>query len=79
MVHNHTLLKYCPATGIPRPYPSHAGQWRQYKAKVAWLFNPFTGEPRTALEVGMDPYGIELVSHDVLLDYLDVENNTIQA
>lgn len=47
-----------PATGKARPYPSHADQWRRHHGlDCAWLFNPWTGERRNALDVGSDVTG----------------------
>ena len=54
---SNDLMKYDPATGIERPYPSHAEQYRIYHGSVAWLFNPFTGKRRDARDVGSDCYG----------------------
>ena len=51
------LMAFDPATGEPKPYPSHAGQWRDYHSTVAWLFNPWTGTRRLAADVGTDPLG----------------------
>ena len=54
----HTLMKFDPATGEKKPYPSHADQWRGYHgALTAWLFNPWTGIRRSAEEVGSDIVG----------------------
>jgi len=50
-------MKFDPATGEPRPYPSHAEQWRQWHGNCAWLFNPWTGGTRTAWDVGSDTFG----------------------
>ena len=47
-----------PATGEPRPYPSHAGQWREWHGETAFLFNPWTGKRRDARDVGSDPFGL---------------------
>lgn len=53
-----TLMNYDPATGLPKPYPSNAGQWRDFHGKeTAWLFNPWTGVTRKAGSVGLDPFG----------------------
>ena len=52
------LMKFDPATGDIQPYPSHAQQWRDYHGKVAWLFNPWNGKPRSALDVGSDTFGL---------------------
>ena len=51
------LMNLDPATGWSKPYPSHAAQWREHHGKTAWLFNPWTGERRTAQDVGSDPFG----------------------
>jgi len=51
------LMRFDPATGQEKPYPSHAGQWRAYFGQVAWLFNPWTGLRRRAEDVGTDTLG----------------------
>lgn len=57
-----TLMKYDQATGQEKPYPSHAKQWRDWHgAKTAWLFDPWTGQRRTASDVGMDTTGILII------------------
>lgn len=62
------LMQYDPATGEQRPYPSHAGQWREYNGKqTAWLYNPWTGKRRNALDVGSDVCGL-LISPQSRLD-----------
>ena len=51
-------MKFDPATGEPRPYPSHAEQWRKWHGhSCAWLFNPWTGGRRDARDVGGDTNG----------------------
>ena len=55
------VMKFDPATGGPRPYPSHAGQWREWHGKMAWLFNPWTGRRRDARDVGSDVQGLLIV------------------
>lgn len=50
-------MTFDPATGDPKPYPSHAGQWRIYYGQTAWLFNPWTGDRRDARDVGSDTFG----------------------
>ena len=53
------LMKFDPATGEPKPYPSHAGQWRKWHGdKIAWLFDPWTGRRRDARDVGSDAAGL---------------------
>jgi len=50
-------MKFDPATGKPKPYPIHAGNWRVYHGKTAWLFNPWSGGRRTPQDVGSDTFG----------------------
>lgn len=56
-----TLMNVSPADGSARPYPSHAGQWREYHGQTAWLFNPWTGSRRDARDVGSDVFGMAVV------------------
>lgn len=58
MKQQHTLMRYDPATGEPKPYPSHADQWRKYHGEEAWLFNPWSGTRRKASDVGGDVFGV---------------------
>ncbi len=58
MKQQHTLMKFDPATGAEKPYPSHAEQWRKYHGAAAWLFNPWTGTRRRAWDVGTDVFGL---------------------
>lgn len=52
------VMKFDPATGEQRPYPSHAEQWRSwYGLDCAWLFDPWTGQRRNAFDVGSDTNG----------------------
>jgi hypothetical protein len=53
-----TLMRFDPANGTEQPYPSHAQQWRNFHGKYAWLFNPWSGERRSAGDVGDDPFGL---------------------
>lgn len=58
-------MEFCPETGILKQvYPSHAAQWRKYHGGMAWLFNPWTGQRRNALDVGSDPFGLLIVHPD---------------
>lgn len=50
------LMRFDPATGAEKPYPSHAEQWRRHHG-VAWLFNPWTGTRRAAGDVALDVFG----------------------
>lgn len=56
-VDQEALMKFDPANGRPNPYPSHARQYREYSGRVAWLYNPWTGAVRNALDVGGDVFG----------------------
>ena len=58
------LMKFDPATRDIHPYPSHAGQWREWHGGIAFLFNPWTGEQRGAGVVGSDPFGLLIISPD---------------
>jgi L-ascorbate metabolism protein UlaG (beta-lactamase superfamily) len=55
------LMKFDPATGEERPYPSHAAQWREWHGGTAWLFDPWTGRRRDARDVGSDVHGLLIV------------------
>lgn len=52
------LMKFSPSVGDPKPYPSHAKQWRDYNGDRAFLYNPWTGEQRNSRDVGSDPFGL---------------------
>ncbi len=60
------LMMYDPATGMQKPYPSHAEQWRKFHGEMAWLFNPWTGTRRHALDVGSDTFGRGIRIEDCL-------------
>ena len=55
-----TVMKCCPATGGPKPYPSNAAQWRKFHGTAAWLFNPWAGNRRSSWDVGSDPFGMAI-------------------
>lgn len=52
-----TLMLFDPMTCEPKPYPSHADQYRDYHGECAWLFNPWIGSRRNAYDVGSDRFG----------------------
>lgn len=54
---SNALMRFDPATGAERPYPSHAEQWRRFHGATAWLFNPWSGARRCAQDVGSDVFG----------------------
>lgn len=58
------LMRFDPATGIPKPYPSHAAQYRDAFPHNAWLFNPWTGRNRHAGDVGQDVFGFLIQPND---------------
>lgn len=63
----NALMRFDPATGDVKPYPSHAEQWREWHGrKTAWLFNPWTGERRNAGDVGSDTIGL-LISPSIVV------------
>ena len=64
MKHQDTIMKFDPATGAEKPYPSHAEQWRQYHLNDAFLFNPWSGTRRLAGDVGTDPRGYAIWPSD---------------
>ncbi len=51
------LMKYDPATGEEKPYPSEASQYRKYHGAIAWLYNPYTGGKRDPRDIGSDVLG----------------------
>ncbi len=61
MLNQDRTMKFDPATGDAKPYPSHAGQWRNYHGAMAWLFDPWSGRRRNAHDVGMDCYGLLVI------------------
>lgn len=62
---SNELMRYDPATGENKPYPSHDEQYRIYHGTVAWLFNPWTGKIRDARDVGSDCFGYAIVPTDL--------------
>lgn len=62
MRQQHSLMKFDPATGEAKPYPSNADQWREWHGKyTAWIFNPWTGDRRNAGDVGSDVQGVLII------------------
>lgn len=60
----HELMKFDPATGEERPYPSHAAQWRDWTPFTAWIFNPWTGHMRDPRDIYSDPLGLLICPTD---------------
>lgn len=57
-IYQDVPLRYSPATGEINPTPNEAEAWRVFHGKTtAWLFNPWTGHPRLAGDVGTDLVG----------------------
>lgn len=61
MSQQSALMKFDPALGTERPYPSNAYQWRDYHGQMAWLYNPWTGKHRHPLDIGSDVMGVAIV------------------
>lgn len=59
------LMNYCPATGEPNAYPSHAAQYRKFHGNMAWLWNPWTGKKRHPLDIGSDVFGLLIAPTDI--------------
>lgn len=51
-------MVYDPSNREPHPFPLLASKWRVWHGKVAWLYNPWTGQPRDPRDVGSDPSGL---------------------
>jgi hypothetical protein len=54
------LMKFDPQSSSPNPYPSLASHYREYHGRTAWLYNPWTGEPRTAHDYVVDNLGYSI-------------------
>lgn len=67
------LMIYDPAMGDEHPYPSHAEQWRSYHGRKAWLFNPWTGERRSAEDVGSDAFGLLVLPPGAIMTQRSVQ------
>ena len=61
MKQQYTLMKYDPATGEHRPYPSNAHDWRKYHEATAWLYNPWSGDKRDPRDIDMDVNGLLII------------------
>lgn len=59
----NALMVFDPTTGLASPYPSHAKQYREFRGGAAWLYNPWTGVKRGAMDIGSDVLGI-LIDHE---------------
>ena len=69
------LMKYSPDTGEERPYPSNAKQWREYHGRVAWSYNPWTGENRDLRDIGSDVLGELIVPPSVKTSNVSYSGN----
>lgn len=54
------VFSYSPATG-EHIYPGDPEKWIKMHPGLAWLFDPWSGDVRSAVEVGADTFGEELV------------------
>ncbi|QTB79308.1 hypothetical protein J3L14_17855 [Burkholderia pseudomallei] len=51
-----TKMVFCPLSGERGPVPDIAAAWRE-QHRVAWMFNPWTGEPRGLRDIEQDVDG----------------------
>jgi len=58
------LMKYDPATCAEKPYPSSPKEYRAYHGNIAWLYNPYTGVQRNAMDVGSDVLGLLILDEE---------------
>lgn len=56
-MNQRALMRYDPVTREVAPYPSHAAQYRAWHGRVAWLYNPWTGQARDPRDIGADVLG----------------------
>lgn len=61
MKQQNTLMKFDPETGVEKPYPSRAEDWRKHHGETAWLYNPWSGEKRDAGDIGTDVHGFLII------------------
>jgi len=59
------LMRFSPVDGTPQPYPSNADDFRTYQPRLAWLYDPWTGEKRTAADIFSDVQGQSIVPAEV--------------
>lgn len=60
-IDQNKLMKFDPAFGSENPYPSNAGQYREYHGRRAWIYNPWTGGERDPSDIGSDVVGLLIV------------------
>jgi hypothetical protein len=71
------LMRFDPATGESKPYPSQAKQWREYHGRTAWLYNPWTGGCRNAADVGSDTFGLLVLPPDAVMSAYREQVNAV--
>lgn len=64
MKNQEALMRFDPLTRAPKPYPSHARQYRTHNSADYWNYNPWTGVKRTVEEMDNDPLGFQLSTFD---------------
>lgn len=57
LVEEENPMSFDPATGSQDCIPDTPTAYRKHHGKVAWLFNPWTGQRRDARDVGSDTFG----------------------
>jgi hypothetical protein len=55
-----TKMLYCPMMGVRGPVPDTAAVWREQYRHV-WVFNPWTGQERSPIDIQQDPDGKLLI------------------
>ena len=61
------LMKFDPQDGTITPYPSHAGQYREWHGQAAWLYDPWSGNKRSPMDIGTDTLGRAIDSRGSVL------------
>lgn len=56
--HEDELMIVDPRNCKERPYPSHAGQFRDFHGFDAWIYNPWTKVIRDSRDIASDPTGL---------------------
>lgn len=52
------IMSFDPVSGKPAVIKFTPHEYRQYHGLIAWLYNPWTGEPRDPRDIGSDVQGL---------------------
>ena len=55
------VMEYDPATGEKGCEPNLPDKYRKFHGKLAWLYNPWTGDKRDPRDIGSDVQGFLIV------------------